>query len=80
MALEGIPVASYTSYDLDMLEQFKETSRYKSWKKQKEKERKAIIASMKKKGKIDYQEAFNKVYGKYINNTSAKSYEPRLVI
>lgn len=59
-ALAGIPVRSYNVYDMEMLEQYKQTNEYKAKKALREE----LIAKAKKKGKVNYDDIYNKVYPK----------------
>lgn len=58
-ALAGISSRCYTCDDMEMVEQFKTTNKYKKWKEEREKKRKRLI---KKKGK---DKAFEEAYGDY---------------
>lgn len=60
LALAGTPVKSYSVYDMEMLEQYKQTIDYRK----KEDLRKELIDKAKKKGKVDYNEIHNIVYNK----------------
>lgn len=77
-ALAGIPVASITSYSMDMMEQYKQTNEYKKSKEVKENKRKSIIKDMKKKGKVDYQKAYDEAYRN--SSSTGPKYKPRLRI
>ena len=68
LALAGIPVKSYSVYDMELLEQYKQTNEYKK----KEKYKKELIAKAKKKGKVSYDEIYDKVYPKTKYNVRAK--------
>ena len=68
LALAGTPVKSYSVYDMEMLEQYKQTNEYKK----KEKLRKELIVKAKKKGAIDYDRIYNTVYNKYKNKVRAR--------
>ncbi len=59
-ALAGIPVRSYNVYDMEMLEQYKQTNEYKAKKALREE----LIVKAKKKGKVNYNDIYNKVYPK----------------
>lgn len=77
-ALAGLPVASITSYSMDMIEQYKQTNEYKRNKETKENKRKAIIKNMKKNGKVDYQKAYDEAYKS--SSSIGPKYKPRLRI
>lgn len=68
LALAGTPVKSYSVYDMEMLEQYKQTNEYKK----KEKLRKELIVKAKKKGAVDYDRIYNTVYNKYKNKVRAR--------
>ena len=59
LALAGISSRCYTVDDMEMIEQFKTTNKYKKWKKEREDKRKKLI---KKKG---VKKAFEETYGDY---------------
>lgn len=67
-ALAGIPVRSYNVYDMELLEQYKQTNEYKN----KEKQRKELITKAKKKGKVDYDKIYNEVYPKHEYKSRAR--------
>lgn len=58
-ALAGISSRCYTVDDFEMAEQFKTTTRYKKWKRFKERRRKELSK------KVGYKKAFEEVYGDY---------------
>lgn len=68
LALAGTPVKSYSVYDMEMLEQYKQTNEYKK----KEKLREELIVKAKKKGAVDYDRIYNTVYNKYKNKVRAR--------
>lgn len=51
---------------------------YKKSKKVKENKRKSIIKDMKKKGKVDYQKAYDEAYRS--SSSTGSKYKPRLRI
>lgn len=59
-ALAGISSRCYTVEDMEMMEQFKTTSKYKKWKEEREQKRKKIL-----KKTHNYKEAFDAAYGDY---------------
>lgn len=79
LALAGISVASYDASSFDYWEDYTKSIQFKKNKEEKEAKRKAIIAMMKKEGKIDYQKAYEEAYAKPIYNGQSK-YKPRLRI
>lgn len=68
LALAGTPVKSYSVYDMELLEQYKQTNEYKK----KEEYKKELIAKAKKKGKVNYDEIYKKVYPKTNYKTRAR--------
>lgn len=59
LALAGISTKCYTVDDMEMVEQFKTTNKYKKWKADKEDKRKKALR------KKSYKEAFEDAYGDY---------------
>lgn len=59
-ALAGISSRCYTVDDIEMIEQFKTTSKYKKWKEEKESKRKKIL-----KKSHNYKKAYEVAYGNY---------------
>lgn len=57
-AIAGMQVRSYTVYDMELLEQYKQTNEYKK----KEEKKQQLIKAAKKKGKVDYDAIHNIVY------------------
>lgn len=60
-ALAGISSRCFTVDDMEMIEQFKTTSKYKKWKEEREQKRKRVLRK-----KHNYKEAFDKAYGDYV--------------
>lgn len=51
---------------------------YKKSREVKENKRKSIIKNMKKKGKVDYQKAYDEAYRN--SSSTGPKYKPRLII
>lgn len=62
LALAGISSSCYTSYDMEMVEQFKQTNEYKNWKKSKNDE---VSKLAKKRKGASYKKIYEEVYKDY---------------
>lgn len=63
LAMSGISTRCFTVDDMELIEQFKTTNKYKKWKQERENKRKQLLKEKSYKG--DKERAFKEAYGDY---------------